>query len=170
MLFGELSSSEIGPVYIAATNQGIARVSLWKIASDEQLNITADALQAFQYLTAALTELNLFLGGSLQRFSVPLDLGYLTDFQKLVLQSCINIPYGQLLTYKALAGSIGKPNATRAVASALARNPILLFVPCHRVIGSDARLHGFAAPKGILTKEALLRLEGHSVQNDRLLS
>ena len=117
MIYGELSSSEIGPVYVAATNQGIARVSLWKIASDEQLNITADALQAFQYLTAALTELNLFLGGSLQRFSVPLDLGYLTDFQKLVLQSCINIPYGQLTTYKALARSIGKPNATRAVAS-----------------------------------------------------
>lgn len=170
MLFGELSSSEIGPVYIAATNQGVARVSLWKIAAGEQPSTTSDDLQAFQHLTAALTELNQFLDGSLQRFNVPLDLGCLTDFQKLVLQSCINIPYGQLLTYKALAGSIGKPNATRAVASALARNPILLIVPCHRVVGSDARLHGFAAPKGILTKEALLRLEGHSVQNDRLLS
>ena len=170
MLYGELSSSLIDPVYVAATNQGVARVSLWKIAADEQPSITADDLQAFQYLTAALTELNLFLGGSLQRFSVPLDFGSLTDFQKLVLQSCINIPYGQLTTYKALAESIGKPNGTRAVASALARNPILLFVPCHRVIGSDNRLHGFAAPQGIQTKATLLRLEGHTDQKDYLLS
>jgi len=170
MLYGELSSSEIGPIYVAATNKGIARVSLWQVEQDKKTSVSVNELQAFQHLTTALTELDLYLDGGTQSLSVSLDLGHATDFQKLVLNACLKIPFGKVSTYRDLAQSIGKPNATRAVASALASNPILFFIPCHRVVGSDARLHGFAAPQGVLTKASLLRLEGHALDGDRIIS
>ncbi|HUT83474.1 MAG TPA: MGMT family protein [Thermodesulfobacteriota bacterium] len=70
------------------------------------------------------------------------------------------IPYGAVKTYGEIAEAIGTPGAFRAVGSALGRNPLPLFIPCHRVIRGDGELGGFSGPDGIVMKARLLRLEG----------
>lgn len=99
--------------------------------------------------------------GELQTFDLPIKpIG--TDFQQQVWLALQKIPYGELSSYQQLAEAIGNPGSVRAVASANARNPISLVVPCHRVIGSDNALRGYAG--GIETKAKLLELEGHQIQ------
>jgi methylated-DNA-[protein]-cysteine S-methyltransferase len=70
------------------------------------------------------------------------------------------IPYGRLSTYGEIAAQIGNPKSVRAVGRANATNPIPIVIPCHRVIGSDGKLHGYGAPGGLETKAWLLRMEG----------
>jgi len=83
----------------------------------------------------------------------------LSPFDRKVLQTCRKITPGQTTTYGDLAVRIGHPGAARAVGSALARNPIPLIIPCHRVLRTDGHLGGFSAPGGITTKQNLLRHE-----------
>ncbi len=81
-----------------------------------------------------------------------------TDFQKLVWQELLTIPYGQTRTYQEIAESIGKPKAYRAVASAVAKNPVIIIVPCHRVIRTSGLIGQYLA--GTILKKELLKLEG----------
>ncbi|WP_419241488.1 methylated-DNA--[protein]-cysteine S-methyltransferase [Cardinium endosymbiont of Nabis limbatus] len=81
-----------------------------------------------------------------------------TDFQKNIWKSLVRIPYGEVWSYKALAALTPYPNAVRAVASAIGKNPLSIVLPCHRVIRSDGSLGGYAG--GIAIKKELLRLEG----------
>lgn len=80
-----------------------------------------------------------------------------TTFQKDVWRGIMAIPYGSTITYSALASMLGNPKAVRAVASACGANPVSLLIPCHRVVGTDGRLTGYAG--GIAVKRALLTLE-----------
>lgn len=80
-----------------------------------------------------------------------------TDFQKKVWQELVNIPYGETRYYAQIAEAIGKPTATRAVASAIGKNPLLIVIPCHRVIGKNGKLTGFRS--GLPLKERLLQHE-----------
>ncbi|HEY5139779.1 MAG TPA: methylated-DNA--[protein]-cysteine S-methyltransferase [Methylococcales bacterium] len=90
---------------------------------------------------------------------IPVDLSMVNPFGRAVLTACRQIPCGQTLTYTQLAKLAGKPKAIRAVATAVANNPIPLIIPCHRVIRSDGGLGGFSAPGGIKCKQKLLDLE-----------
>lgn len=81
------------------------------------------------------------------------------SFSGLVLRACREIPYGQTVSYGELARRIGRPDAARAVATALGKNPIPLVVPCHRVTYSDGRLGGFSAPGGVEIKRRMLTTE-----------
>jgi O-6-methylguanine DNA methyltransferase len=99
--------------------------------------------------------------GDAQDFSeVPLSFSGISEFMLSVFQAARKIPSGTVMTYGELADLIGKPNAARAVGSALGNNPIPLLVPCHRVIASSGKLGGFSAPGGLTTKVALLECEG----------
>ncbi|MDU7410981.1 MULTISPECIES: methylated-DNA--[protein]-cysteine S-methyltransferase [Anaerococcus] len=80
-----------------------------------------------------------------------------TRFQKEVWHELQNIPYGEAKSYKEIAKNIGNENAVRAVASAIGKNPLMIIIPCHRVIGSDGKMHGYAY--GINLKKYLLDLE-----------
>lgn len=82
-----------------------------------------------------------------------------TDFQKLVWEELLKIPYGESRTYSEIAVAIGRPKASRAVGNAINKNPIAIIIPCHRVIGKDGKLRGYAG--GLELKEMLLRLEGN---------
>jgi methylated-DNA-[protein]-cysteine S-methyltransferase len=82
-----------------------------------------------------------------------------SEFQKMVWQALLMIPYGKTKSYGHLAAEINRPSAARAVGAANGQNPISIVVPCHRVIGADGKLTGFAG--GIEAKEKLLRLEGN---------
>ena len=84
-----------------------------------------------------------------------------TDFQIRVWQELRKIPKGQVITYTELAKRIGRPRAVRAVANACGANPLLVIVPCHRVLRSDGSLGGFSAPGGVKRKAQLLRQEGY---------
>jgi methylated-DNA-[protein]-cysteine S-methyltransferase len=90
-----------------------------------------------------------------------------TVFQQSVWELLLGIPFGETRSYAQLANQLGNPRATRAVGAANGRNPISIIVPCHRVIGSNGTLTGFAG--GIEVKARLLELEG-SAHNDRLFS
>lgn len=101
-----------------------------------------------------------YFEGKPARFDTPLVLDSLPSFTRKVLDACRKIPSGKTVSYSQLAGMIGKPRANRAVGSALAKNPIPLIIPCHRVIHSDGSLGNFNAPGGTATKKILLTLEG----------
>jgi len=100
-----------------------------------------------------------YFDGKRTSFSLELDLVG-TAFQKNVWEALLGIPLGETRSYGQLAKQLGKPRATRAVGAANGRNPISIIVPCHRVIGSNGKLTGFAGGLGI--KEHLLRLEKSS--------
>jgi len=80
-----------------------------------------------------------------------------TLFQQKVWQALTQVPYGTTVSYKSLAASLGMPNGTRAVATAVARNPLSLLLPCHRIVGSDGSLTGYAG--GLDRKKILLTIE-----------
>ena len=119
-------------------------------------------LQAAQKLIVNFAEGLLPWGTSSQDIlkNLQLDLSAGTDFQQAVWQALMRIPLGQTCTYGQLAQAIGKPSASRAVGAAVGRNPISILIPCHRVIGSQGQMTGYAG--GLWRKEALLQLENAS--------
>jgi methylated-DNA-[protein]-cysteine S-methyltransferase len=90
---------------------------------------------------------------------VQLDLPDSTPLKQAVLHHCRQLAWGQTATYGQLAARAGAPRAARAVGNIMARNPIPLIIPCHRVIGSSGKLGGFSAPGALAMKRHLLRLE-----------
>lgn len=103
-------------------------------------------------------ELEQFFSGQPTFFSVPVDWGYYTAFQRKVLGVVRRIPWGELRSYGEIASTIGQPQAARAVGGALGSNRILLIIPCHRVIRRDGSPGGFGS--GLNWKHRLLELEG----------
>ncbi len=83
-----------------------------------------------------------------------------TKFQKKVWGALVKIPKGEVITYKELAKKVGRPKAIRAVANAVAKNPMAPKIPCHRVVRSDGTLGGYSGKGGIKTKRKLLKKEG----------
>ena len=104
-------------------------------------------------------ELHEYFKGRRKHFSVPLDPPG-TFFQKKVWTALSKIPYGKTSSYREIARAIGKPKSVRAVANAVGANPVCVLIPCHRVIGSDGALTGYAY--GLAKKSKLLGLEGVS--------
>ncbi len=90
---------------------------------------------------------------------IPIVLDGLGDFCSSVLTACRGIKFGQIITYSGLAKKMGRPAASRAIGNALAKNPLPLIIPCHRIIRSDGQLGGFSAPGGMNTKAKLLKHE-----------
>lgn len=116
---------------------------------------------------AALREqLKAYFAGELIKFDLQLRPSG-TDFQKAVWQALMDIPYGETTSYGALAFTIGRPKASRAVGAANGANPIPIIIPCHRVIGADRSLTGFGG--GVETKAFLLQLEGFADAEPLLL-
>lgn len=102
-----------------------------------------------------------YLDGSRKTFNIPIKLTG-TDFQKKVYEETLKIPYGSTKTYGGIASSIGNPKSMRAVGMALGKNPIWIIMPCHRVIGKNRTLTGFAG--GIDKKLSLLKLENPEIE------
>ncbi|MEN9670707.1 MAG: hypothetical protein RL018_984 [Pseudomonadota bacterium] len=173
MVYAECSSPQ-GNLYLAATERGLAGmwftdqrhlpdISSWQRREDaSQLDILKETKQ----------QLEAYFAGKLQQFDLPLDLNVGTLFQQTVWQALLKIPFGKTTSYGALSSSIGKPLAVRAVGTAIGRNPIGIIVPCHRVLGADGSLTGYAG--GLHRKEAFLALEGalpmlHTAKQNMLL-
>lgn len=110
-------------------------------------------------ITRAITQLDEYFNHKRTKFDIPLLLAG-TDFQKQVWNELLNIPYGSTATYAELSRRIGNPRAIRAVAAANGANAISIFVPCHRIIGNNQKLIGYAG--GLQAKKLLLDLEAAS--------
>ncbi|HDQ92609.1 MAG TPA: methylated-DNA--[protein]-cysteine S-methyltransferase [Synergistetes bacterium] len=107
----------------------------------------------------AFRQLEMYLDGRLREFSLPLRPEG-TPFLKRVWEKLVEVPYGRTASYKELAIASGNPKATRAVGMANARNPIAIFIPCHRIIGTNGTLVGFGG--GLELKSWLLALEARN--------
>lgn len=157
--------SPVGPLLFAASSDGLTIVS---IMTEEDLAFfnekTAD-LESERIADQAVSQMDEYFNGKLKIFSVPVDLQDVTDFQREVLLETKAIPFGVVLAYGEVAARIGRPRSARAVGGALARNPISVIIPCHRVVAHDGQLHGFSSPHGILTKAMLLENEGVLIEN-----
>ena len=108
-------------------------------------------------LKKAVQQIKQYLAGKRNGFDLPLDLRGGTEFQQSVWQALLKIPAGATSTYGVVSTKVGKPKAMRAVGAAVGRNPISIIVPCHRVMGADGSLTGYAG--GLHRKQALLQLE-----------
>ncbi|MEE4295219.1 MAG: methylated-DNA--[protein]-cysteine S-methyltransferase [Wenzhouxiangella sp.] len=107
-------------------------------------------------LSSAEEQIQAYLEGELASFSLPLA-WHGTAFQKAVWSQLLDIPYGGIQSYGQIANALDQPAASRAVGAAVGRNPLSLIVPCHRVIGADGKLTGYAG--GLERKRKLLALE-----------
>ncbi len=150
------AETPLGPLTLLATERGLAAV-LFDAQKYHPGEIDAPVDQAQPHIALAARELAGYFAGHTRRFTVALD-PQGTPFQQAVWQALLEIECGQLRSYGDIARRVGRPAAVRAVGAAVGRNPLGIIVPCHRVVGSDGSLTGFAA--GLPRKRALLALEG----------
>lgn len=143
-----------GRLTLVASDAGL-RAILWpddrpgRVALPDEL----DDDPGHPVLAAAAEQLDEYAAGERRTFDLPFDL-HGTAFQQRVWHGLAGIPYGAMWSYAELAGRVATPSSVRAVAAAVGRNPISILVPCHRVVGSDGGLTGFAG--GLDVKRRLL--------------
>jgi methylated-DNA-[protein]-cysteine S-methyltransferase len=146
----------LGPLTLLATARGLA-AALFDAQAHHPGVVDAPVQAGHPHLRQAADEFDAYFTQGRRHFDVPLD-PQGTGFQQQVWQRLLAIPAGALSTYGEIARQLGRPDAARAVGAAVGRNPIAIIVPCHRVVGADGSLTGYAA--GLPRKQALLVLEG----------
>ncbi len=154
-------ATPLGPLLIARTDRGLAG-AWFDLQRHHPPVIEAPSPPNDSVLDRSERAFADYFAGNDQSFDLPLDL-IGTEFQRAVWQRLLAIPRGRTTTYGAIAREIGAPAASRAVGAAVGRNPVSVVVPCHRVVGSDGSLTGYAG--GLPRKTALLRLEGDRSRN-----
>jgi methylated-DNA-[protein]-cysteine S-methyltransferase len=148
--------SPVGRLKLVASQRGLAAI-LWEDDDPKRVRL-APLVEDKNHpvLLQAERQLNDYFAGKLKKFSLRFDFAG-TEFQKEVWRALAAIPFGETRSYGDIARQIGRPKAVRAVGAANGRNPISIIVPCHRVIGSNGKLTGFAG--GLETKAFLLKTE-----------
>lgn len=140
----------LGTLRIVGNDKGVAYIDFVKEENDEIHKIVPSSLKV------AANELLEYFNGSRKEFSIQ-SIAKGTPFQESVWRELVKIKYGETASYADIANRIGNPKAVRAVANANARNPLSIIVPCHRIIGSNGKLTGYAG--GLWRKEWLLNRE-----------
>jgi len=150
-------ASPLGRMILAAANQQL--VGVWFADQAHLPDLSACPVDSNNpLLKQAAAQLSAYFAGQRHTFDLPLNTATGTPFQQAVWQALLAIPFGSTCSYGQLASRVGKPSAVRAVGSAVGRNPLSLIVPCHRVVGANGSLTGYAG--GLHRKTALLQLEG----------
>ncbi|HLQ83019.1 MAG TPA: methylated-DNA--[protein]-cysteine S-methyltransferase [Pseudogracilibacillus sp.] len=147
-----LAATGRGLCYVDTSETTLTDLTSWVKRSMPTFNLIED----YQFMKPYIHQLDAYLKGELTEFDVPLAING-TKFQLTVWEALREIPYGKTVNYSNIAQQINQPNATRAVANAIGANPLLIFIPCHRVIGKDGSLTGFRA--GVNLKRQLLTIE-----------
>ncbi len=158
-----VSETPLGPVWVAVSDQGLVAVQIGLEGVTFSQNLAAkfkvipvnqrSKTEKFHY------QINEYLRGERQAFELPIHWGTMAPFQQKSLRSVAAIPFGETRTYGQIAVQIGIPRTPRAVGRANATNPMLLVLPCHRLIGTDGSLRGYGGGEGIKTKRWLLDME-----------
>jgi methylated-DNA-[protein]-cysteine S-methyltransferase len=153
-----------GRLLIEWTETGVTRFSFGLTGSEaksnnglETVEITGDISKEPKWVRSAVEWGNGYFKGKRVEFPAPLDFSEATDFQRKVWKAAMKIKYGETSSYGRLALAAGDARAARAVGNALGANPVLVIVPCHRILKSDGSLGGFSS--GLEMKKALLSLE-----------
>lgn len=149
--------SPVGKLKLVADESALIAI-LWESDGPARVRLNGAPKPGHEHavLSAAEEQLGEYFAGKRESFDLPLaPLG--TEFQKKVWKALRRIPFGKTWSYRELAVAIGSPKASRAVGAANGRNPLSIVVPCHRVIGADGSLTGFAA--GVEVKAKLIELE-----------
>ncbi|MGA9117912.1 MAG: methylated-DNA--[protein]-cysteine S-methyltransferase [Bacteroidota bacterium] len=163
MVYCTSFESKIGLIYIASTDKGVCKVSVPKQSKRDFLRWLRENFDDSEVVDNksknrdVIDQLNRYFNGRLAKFTLPIDL-LGTPFQQRVWRELSKISYGTTITYKQLAKRLGTSKGFQAVGRANAANPVPIIIPCHRVVGANGSLVGYAS--GIKTKEFLLRLEG----------
>ena len=139
-----LVDSPIGPLGVSLDGDVVVGVQFGASAGSSAAHPAADELVAY-------------FAGTLTSFTVPVELRGGSSFERAVWAEIARIPYGEMLTYGAIATALGDPGAARAVGAACNRNPVPVIVPCHRVVGAGGKMVGFGG--GLDRKRRLLELE-----------
>jgi methylated-DNA-[protein]-cysteine S-methyltransferase len=158
----DVVDTPIGQLLVAVSDRGLASIS-YDLNADEQLDRLARiagpcVLRSPRSVDVARRELDEYFEGRRHAFDLGLDLRALPDFTVSVLRELARVPYGETTTYGELAARVGHPRAARAVGTVMNRNRIPIVLPCHRVVGANGSLVGYAG--GLERKTALLQLEG----------
>jgi len=152
-LHRQVIDSPVGELTLVATDTALVAV-LWPQERDGRVRFSPEPVDGENaVLSDATSQLAEYFDGARRSFDVPLDLRG-TKFQQQVWRSLANIPYGETSTYGKQAAAIGRPRSVRAVGSANGRNPLSIVLPCHRIVGADGKLTGFAG--GLDAKRWLL--------------
>jgi len=154
-LFKDVMDTPLGPLHILCGRGGLRALFFDMSESLRQLDGAAYDRRMCEDIRRQLGE---YFTGGRKTFSLPLSLS-LSPFQSAVYSALCDIPYGETVTYGELALRIGRPRAARAVGQALRRNPVPIVIPCHRVLGSDGGLTGYAGPSHTDCKAWLLAHE-----------
>ena len=165
--YDALRDSTVGPLLVAVSAQGVVAI---EFGTDEpgfvrelETKHGVAAMRSMERVSEAMSQILQYLSGDRRLFELDIDLRDSTEFQRKVLEAAVAVPPGYVATYGEIAARIGKPQSSRAVGQALARNPIPIIVPCHRVLAADGSLTGYSGAGGIETKAHLLRLEGATI-------
>ena len=170
ILIGSIRTTRLGEVWVALSGHGLVTVEFGISRKNFEAAVRKQTHRDVEYkvrvnesksLAVASHQIKEYLDGKRRAFDIKIDWSILTsDFQRAALQLVFSIPYGQTRTYAQVAAEIGHPDAPRAVGRANATNPMPLVIPCHRVIGTDGKLHGYGGAGGLKTKAWLLKMEG----------
>ncbi len=162
--YGNFTDKKFNAVWTAVSEQGLVAVSMCddpkKFIAEVHKLTGQEPIYRLPKVTEANRQLAEYFSGKRREFDLPIDWSVMSPFQAEALQLVRAVPYGRLTTYGDIAKQLGKPGASRAVGRANAANPIPIVIPCHRVLGSDGKLHGYGGPGGLESKAWLLRLEG----------
>jgi methylated-DNA-[protein]-cysteine S-methyltransferase len=159
---GALNHTPLGDLRVAVSPRGLVAVE-WSDSQPELAaylaRLGADVEFNQPEIQPYADEIREYLKGERKKFTFKIAWSTLEPFQLKALKAVFAIPYGQTRTYGDIAAQIGHPSAYRAVGRANATNPMPLVIPCHRVIGTDGKLHGYGGGDGLPTKEWLLKME-----------
>lgn len=151
-------ASPVGTLKLVANETALVAV-LWENENPKRVRLAELVEQAdHPVLLETQKQLTEYFAGKRQQFNLPLDFAG-TEFQHKVWQALLSIPFGETRSYRDIAEQIGNVKAVRAVGAANGKNPISIIAPCHRVVGTNGKLVGFAG--GLDNKDILLRLEKH---------
>lgn len=159
-LWYTLIPSPVGELTLVASDKGLTAI-LWEGDSPDRVKLGTMAADAdHPVLVEAAKQIGEYFAGTRKTFDVPLDFQG-TEFQKSVWAALLTIPFGETRSYAEIARQVGRPTAFRAVGAANGKNPISIIAPCHRVIGTNGTLTGFAG--GLEAKALLLGIEGRAL-------
>ena len=153
----DIVDSPVGDLFLAATERGLCRISYWPEGMEESLARTYGPRVLRSPLVDVHRELDEYFEGTRREFDLPIDLR-VAPFHADVLAELARVPYGRTETYGSLAAKVGRPKAARAVGTVMHHNPIPIVLPCHRIVGANGSLTGYAG--GLDVKLRLLQLEG----------